>query len=183
LDSQTNCKPWLAKDVRKISTRDFAPAIIQKASGGTTVAGTILAAHAAGIEVFATGGIGGVHHQPAYDISADLNQLSRTPMVVVCAGAKAILNLPATLEVMETLGIPVIGYRDEFATFFANSGSKKLKPVPGGCGTVADSGSSSMEEVRWWKHCPRLRTLKSEEVDLQSRRLLKKLKKGILGRK
>ncbi len=111
---------------RKISVRDFAPAIIQKAVGGTTVAGTLAAAHAAGLRVFATGGIGGVHRQtPAgignsHDISADLTQLAHTPLVVVCAGAKAILDLPATLEMLETLGVPVLGYQtDEFPAFYS----------------------------------------------------------------
>jgi pseudouridine-5'-phosphate glycosidase len=126
------------KATRKISVRDFAPAIVQKAIGGTTVAGTLAAAHAAGLRVFATGGIGGVHRQsvgtehpagtdhPAagknqpIDISTDLTQLARTPLVVVCAGAKAILDLPATLEMLETLGVPVLGYQtDEFPAFYS----------------------------------------------------------------
>lgn len=111
-----------AKKLRKISRRDFAPAIARKESGGTTVAGTLIAAHAAGIPVFATGGIGGVHRSPAYDISADLPELSRTPVIVVCAGAKSILDLPATLEYLETAGVPVVGYQaDEFPAFFAAS--------------------------------------------------------------
>lgn len=112
---------------RKISVRDFAPAIAQKADGGTTVAGTLAAAHTAGLRVFATGGIGGVHRQApgsstdaSYDVSADLSQLARSPLVVVCAGAKAILDLPATLEMLETLGVPVVGYQtDEFPAFYS----------------------------------------------------------------
>lgn len=109
-------------DMRKISVRDFAPAIAQKASGGTTVAGTLVAAHAAGIRVFATGGIGGVHRDAPFDVSTDLTQLARTPLVVVCAGAKAILDLPATLEMLETLGVPVVGYQtDEFPAFYSTS--------------------------------------------------------------
>jgi pseudouridylate synthase len=109
-------------NLRKISRRDFAPAIARSESGGTTVAGTLIAAHAADIQVFATGGIGGVHRQPAYDISADLPELSRTPVIVVCAGAKAILDLPATLEYLETLGVPVVGYQtDEFPAFYSTS--------------------------------------------------------------
>ena len=104
----------------KISVRDFGPALAQKTCGGTTVAGTIFAAHKAGLEVMATGGIGGVHQHPPFDISADLQQLSRTPIIVVCAGAKAILNLPATLEMLETLSVPVVGYRtDELPAFYA----------------------------------------------------------------
>jgi pseudouridine-5'-phosphate glycosidase len=107
---------------RKISVRDYAPAIAQKATGGTTVAGTLLAAQAAGIQVFATGGIGGVHRQAPFDISADLPQLARTPCVVVCAGAKSILDLPATLEMLETLGVPVVGYQcDEFPAFYSTT--------------------------------------------------------------
>ena len=111
-----------ADPLRKISRRDFAPAIARKESGGTTVAGTLIAAHAAGIRVFATGGIGGVHRGAHFDISADLQELSRTPLIVVCAGAKSILDLPATLEVLETLGVPVVGYQtDEFPAFYART--------------------------------------------------------------
>jgi pseudouridine-5'-phosphate glycosidase len=114
----------LASDstLRKISRRDFGPAIAQHASGGTTVAGTLTVAHAAGIKVFATGGIGGVHRNAPFDISTDLEAMQDTPLVVVCAGAKAILDLPATLERLETLGIPVIGYQtSEFPAFYATS--------------------------------------------------------------
>ncbi|RME87504.1 MAG: pseudouridine-5'-phosphate glycosidase [Anaerolineae bacterium] len=105
---------------RKISRRDLAAAIVQKATGGTTVAGTMHIAHRVGIRVFATGGIGGVHRESPFDVSADLHALADTPMVVVCAGAKAILDLPATLEVLETLSVPVVGYRtDEFPAFYS----------------------------------------------------------------
>jgi pseudouridine-5'-phosphate glycosidase len=108
------------KNVRKISHRDFATAIVKKECGGTTVAGTIFVANQAGIKVFATGGIGGVHTNASFDISTDLSALSQTPMIVVCAGAKAILDLPATLEVLETMGVPVIGYQtDEFPAFYS----------------------------------------------------------------
>lgn len=112
----------LAQDdeARKISVRDFGPAIAQKANGGTTVAGTLIAAHQAGIQVFATGGIGGVHRNAPFDISTDLGQLALSPVIVVCAGAKAILDLPATLEKLETLGVPVIGYQtDDFPAFYS----------------------------------------------------------------
>lgn len=106
----------------KISIRDIATAIAQRRSGGTTVAATIFLARQVGLQVFATGGIGGVHHGERHDISTDLVQLARTPMVVVCAGAKAILDLPATVELLETLGIPVIGYKtDEFPAFYSRS--------------------------------------------------------------
>ena len=110
--------------LRKISRRDFGIAMARKESGGTTVAGTLIAADAAGLRVFATGGIGGVHRAAPFDVSADLEELGRSPLVVVCAGAKAILDLPATLEVLETKGVPVIGYQtDEFPAFYSiNSG-------------------------------------------------------------
>jgi pseudouridine-5'-phosphate glycosidase len=106
--------------VRKISRRDFATAILKKECGGTTVAGTMFAAHRVGITVFATGGIGGVHEVGTLDISTDLQALADTPMIVVCAGAKAILDLPATLEYLETMAVPVIGYgTDEFPAFYS----------------------------------------------------------------
>ena len=106
--------------VLKVSHRDFATAIVKKKNGGTTVAGTMFAAQLAGIKVFATGGIGGVHKESAFDISTDLRALAETPMIVVCAGAKAILDLPATLEYLETMGVPVVGYQtDEFPAFYS----------------------------------------------------------------
>lgn len=110
-----------ATDVLKASRRDLATAVAQRRRAATTVAATMYLAHRAGIRVFATGGIGGVHRdtgQP-FDISADLVELSRTPVLVVCAGAKSILDLPRTLEVLETLGVPVIGYQtDRFPAFY-----------------------------------------------------------------
>jgi pseudouridine-5'-phosphate glycosidase len=112
--------------VHKISARDFGAAIAMHWSGGTTVAGTLLAARCAGLRVFATGGIGGVHRQPAYDVSADLGQLACSPLVVVCAGAKAILDLEATLEYLETCSVPVIGFQtDEFPAFYSRSSGLK----------------------------------------------------------
>ena len=123
-----------ARGVMKVSRRDFPVAVANKRDGGTTVAGTMLAANWAGIRVFATGGIGGVHRQPegvpsaALDISADLPELARTPVIVVCAGAKAILDLPATLEWLETHGVPVIGYgTDEFPAFYSRESGLKLE--------------------------------------------------------
>jgi pseudouridine-5'-phosphate glycosidase len=105
---------------RKISCRDFATAIVKKGCGGTTVAATMFAAHQVGIQVFATGGIGGVHDKQTLDVSTDLQSLGGTPMIVVCAGAKAILDLPATLEYLETMSVPVIGYgTDEFPGFYS----------------------------------------------------------------
>ena len=113
---------WLvmAPGLHKISSRDLSAAISLRWSGGTTVAGTMVAAHRAGIRVFATGGIGGVHREAPFDISADLPQLAATPLIVVCAGAKAILDIPATLEYLETAAVPVVGYRtDEFPAFYS----------------------------------------------------------------
>ncbi len=107
--------------VRKISRRDFATAIIKKEYGGTTVAGTMFAAKKIGINVFATGGIGGVHEVENLDISTDLQSLADTPIIVVSSGAKAILNLPATLEYLETMSVPVVGYKtEEFPAFYSN---------------------------------------------------------------
>jgi pseudouridylate synthase len=109
-------------DLRKITPRDLAPAIAAGSSGGTTVAATLVAAQAAGIQVFAKGGIGGVHRGGGWDVSADLQQLARNRMVVVCAGAKAILDLPATLEYLETHGVLVAGYQTgEFPAFYSRS--------------------------------------------------------------
>jgi len=111
----------------KVSHRDFATAIVKKVNGGTTVAGTMLASHMSGVKVFATGGIGGVHKESSFDISTDLKALAETPMVVVCAGAKAILDLPATIEYLETMGVPVIGYKtDEFPAFYSRESGLKV---------------------------------------------------------
>lgn len=115
LEALVNTHPLL-----KISRRDFGPAIARSESGGTTVAGTLVAAHTAGIQVIATGGIGGVHRDAPFDVSADLPELSQRPVIVVCAGAKAILDLPATLEYLETAGVPVVGYQtDAFPAFYS----------------------------------------------------------------
>jgi pseudouridine-5'-phosphate glycosidase len=108
----------------KASRRDVAALLTAQATAGTTVATTMQAAEMAGIQLFATGGIGGVHRgaELSFDISADLEELSRTPVAVVCAGAKAILDLPKTLEVLETKGVPVIGYgTDDFPAFWTRS--------------------------------------------------------------
>lgn len=110
------------ENTRKISLRDIGLALAGGLSGGTTVATTLYVAAKVGLRVFATGGIGGVHRDAPFDISTDLIQLGKTPVVVVCAGAKAILDLPATREVLETQGVPVIGYQtDEFPGFFTRS--------------------------------------------------------------
>ena len=112
---------FLAREgVRKVSARDLGVAVALGQDGATTVAATRALASIAGARVFATGGIGGVHREPAFDESADLPELARSSMIVVCAGAKSILDLPATMERLETLGVPVIGYRTpELPGFFS----------------------------------------------------------------
>jgi pseudouridine-5'-phosphate glycosidase len=111
-----------APGVLKASGRDLAACVARKADAATTVAATMRLAHLAGVRVFATGGIGGVHPGGGFDVSADLPELGRTPVAVVCAGAKSILDLPATLEVLETQGVPVLGYcSDTFAAFYVRS--------------------------------------------------------------
>jgi pseudouridine-5'-phosphate glycosidase len=108
--------------VRKCSRRDLPIAVGRSEDAATTVAGTMVVAHKAGIEVFATGGIGGVHRGHPFDVSADLVELGRTPVTVVCSGAKAILDLPLTLEVLETQGVPVVGYgTDTLPAFYSRS--------------------------------------------------------------
>ena len=111
-----------AKDVLKLSSADLAYGITAGRMGATTVAATMIAAKLAGIGVFATGGIGGVHRgaETTFDISADLTELARTGVVVVCAGAKALLDIPKTLEYLETLGVPVVAYgSDAFPAFWS----------------------------------------------------------------
>jgi pseudouridylate synthase len=107
-------------DIKKLSTRDLAVAVANQWDGATTVASTMWIAHRAGIKVFATGGIGGVHRGALPDVSADLPELARTPMIVVCSGAKIVLDLPATREWLETYGITVVGYRcEELPAFYS----------------------------------------------------------------
>lgn len=119
-----------SSESRKISQRDFAIAAVKAENGGTTVAGTMFAAHQSGIKVFATGGIGGIHKESAFDISTDLQALASIPMIVVCAGAKSILDLPATLEYLETMAVPVIGYQtDAFPAFFSRDSGLKVSVV------------------------------------------------------
>jgi pseudouridine-5'-phosphate glycosidase len=126
-----------AEGVLKLSRRDIAYAVAMKRDGATTVAATMALAAAAGIQVFATGGIGGVHRgaRDTWDISGDLTELARTAVLVVCAGAKSILDLPATLEYLETAGVPVLGMAtDEFPAFYSAAsrmpvGSRVESPV------------------------------------------------------
>lgn len=116
-------------NVAKVSMRDFPGIIARKQLGATTVATTMYAAHLAGIKVFVTGGIGGVHrgYEETMDVSADLEELARTDVAVVCAGAKAILDLPRTMEYLETKGVPVVGYKtDVLPAFFSATSDIKL---------------------------------------------------------
>lgn len=118
-----------ADNIHKVSRRDLATMIASKQDGATTVAATMICAHLAGIKVFATGGMGGVHRgaEASFDISADLTELGRTPVTVVCAGAKSILDLPKTLEVLETQGVPVLGYgTDKLPAFYVRDSGLTL---------------------------------------------------------
>src|SRR6187551_1086519 len=121
---QDELERFLKRDgIRKVSARDLPVAVAQRADGATTVAASLAIASAAGAQVFATGGIGGVHRDAPFDESGDLDELTRTPMVVVCAGAKSVLDVGATLERLETLGIAVAGYRTRrFPGFFITDG-------------------------------------------------------------
>ncbi len=113
-----------SKDAAKLSRADLAVCLAEGKTGATTVAATMIAAHLAGIEVFATGGIGGVHRhaEKTFDISADLQELAQTPLSVIAAGPKAILDIPKTLEVLESLGVPVISYgQDHLPAFWSRS--------------------------------------------------------------
>ena len=118
-----------SKNIEKFAVRDIAFAVAQKLTGATTVSATMRLAHLAGINVFATGGIGGVHRnaENTFDISQDLIELSRTPMIVVSAGVKAILDIPKTLEYLETFSVPVVGYRtSKFPAFYSRSSGINL---------------------------------------------------------
>jgi pseudouridylate synthase len=122
-------------DIRKLSTRDLAVAVVNEWDGATTVASTMWMAQRAGIRVFATGGIGGVHRGSLPDVSADLPELTRTQMIVVCSGAKIILDLPATREWLETYGITVVGYGcDEMPAFYSRQSGL---PIDGRCDSPA----------------------------------------------
>ena len=132
-------------DVRKVSARDLAMAIADGADGATTVAATLALCALGGVDVFATGGIGGVHREAPYDESADLTELARTPALVVCAGAKSILDLSGTLERLETLGVPVVGYRTrELPGFFTTTTGLPLSSWADDVDTIARA---------WRAHC------------------------------
>ncbi|MFN7096014.1 MAG: pseudouridine-5'-phosphate glycosidase [Gammaproteobacteria bacterium] len=115
-----------AKEVLKISRADISACVAQRHLGATTVAGTMFCAALAGIRVFATGGIGGVHRgaETSFDISADLTEFAKTPVLVVCSGAKSILDVPKTLEFLETQGVPIIGYQTDYLPLFYIEKSK-----------------------------------------------------------
>ncbi|HKU74480.1 MAG TPA: pseudouridine-5'-phosphate glycosidase [Pyrinomonadaceae bacterium] len=138
-------------DIRKISTRDISLAVARDWNGATTVASTIWIAQRAGIKVFATGGIGGVHRGSLPDVSADLPELARTPIIVVCSGAKIVLDLPATREWLETHGVTVIGYQcDELPAFYSRQS-----------GLPIDARAESPQDVADIFHAQRSLELKS----------------------
>ena len=129
LDSQDLEFLGTSKDIRKASRRDLPGVVALKQSAATTVSATMICAHLAGIRFFATGGIGGVHRgaSETFDISADLPEFVHTPVMVVCAGAKAILDIPLTMEYLETLGVPVLGYRtEEMPAFYYRSSGVRV---------------------------------------------------------
>src|SRR5215813_12670003 len=137
--------------IRKISTRDISVAVAQGWDGATTVASTTWIAHRAGIKVFATGGIGGVHRGSLPDVSADLPELARTPIVVVCSGAKIVLDLPATREWLETHAVTVVGYQcDELPAFYSRQS-----------GLPIDARADSVEDVARIFHAQRALGLES----------------------
>ncbi|MEL6840607.1 MAG: pseudouridine-5'-phosphate glycosidase [Pseudomonadota bacterium] len=133
-----------AQNVAKLSRADMAACIAMGGTGATTVAATMIAAHLAGIHVFATGGIGGVHRgaESSFDISADLQELAQTPVTVVGAGAKAILDLPKTFEVLETLGVPVIAYGQDVLPAFWSA--KSDIPAPLRMDTAAEIANAQL---------------------------------------
>lgn len=135
--------------VRKASRRDLGAAVALKQHAATTVSATMALAHAAGIRVFATGGLGGAHREAEpFDISADLTELARTPVLVVCAGAKSILHLPRTLEILETLGVPVVGYRtDALPAFYVRDHSPTL-PLSARVETASEAAALFAAHVR-----------------------------------
>ncbi len=128
----------VTNEIRKISTRDLPIAVAQNLNGATTVATTTRIAHRAGIRVFATGGIGGVHRGSLPDVSADLPELARTPIVVVCSGAKIVLDLPATREWLETHGITIVGYQcDTMPAFYSRRSGLPVDVRANGAAEVA----------------------------------------------
>src|SRR5579859_1660722 len=169
-----------ASDVVKVSRADLAAVVAGKRTGATTVAGTMIIAAMAGIRMFATGGIGGVHRggESSMDVSADLTELARTQAAVVCAGAKAILDLPRTLEVLETFGVPVVGYTTkQFPAFYSRESgleivhrvdtpdeAAKILRVQWGLGK-RDAGEGMKTGVLFANPVPRENALPRGEID------------------
>jgi pseudouridylate synthase len=132
-------------DVRKVGGRDLATCAVSGQSGATTVAGTLAVCAMAGIHFMATGGIGGVHRgwERTLDVSADLTEIGRTEVCVVCSGAKSLLDIPATLELLETRGVPVIGFRtDTFPLFYVTESSHALADRADDAGTIAAAAAA-----------------------------------------
>ena len=140
-----------ADDVRKCSRRDLPIAMARGEHGATTVAGTLAAIGPAGIPVLATGGIGGVHRgaEATFDVSADLGELARARAVVVCAGPKALLDVPRTVEVLETLGVPTLGWRTELMPTFYASGAG---PGPAVTARVESAAGAAAIAATAWRH-------------------------------
>jgi pseudouridine-5'-phosphate glycosidase len=133
------------EDVRKVGGRDLATCAVSGQSGATTVAGTLAVCAMAGIHFMATGGIGGVHRgwERTLDVSADLTEIGRTEVCVVCSGAKSLLDIPATLELLETRGVPVIGFRtDTFPLFYVTESSHALADRADDAGTIAAAAAA-----------------------------------------
>jgi len=174
----------------KASRRDVAALLGSGELAGTTVATTMMAAHWAGIKVFATGGIGGVHRgaESSFDISADLEELSKTPVAVVCAGAKSILDIAKTLEVLETKGVPVIGYgTEEFPAFWARTSGYKLDrgyDTPGEIAKLLSlQFSLGLGGVLIANPIPEAAALPAEEIETQIAKAVgEATKKGISGK-
>jgi len=179
-----------ADSILKVSHRDFATAILKKMNGGTTVAGTMFVAHMAGIKVFATGGIGGVHKESPFDISTDLHALAEIPMIVVCAGAKAILDLPATLEYLESMGVPVVGYQtDEFPAFYSRESGLGVSVRLDSPKEIADFAKAHWElgmksAVLVTNPIPEIAAIAKSEMDpIIARASAEAIKQGIHGQK
>lgn len=129
----------------KLTRRDLAAAAVKRQTGATTVSATMFLAHRAGLRVFATGGLGGVHRENPRDVSGDLVELTQTPVAIVCAGAKAILDLPATLEFLETFGVPVLGFQtDEFPAFYSRTSG-----LPVQAGVDSADEAAAIIEAHW----------------------------------
>jgi len=138
-------------EARKVGPRDLAACVVQGAVGATTVGGTLAACRVAGIGFMATGGIGGVHRGERLDISADLGELARTEALLVCSGVKSLLDVPATAELLETLGVPVLGFRtDELPLFYTATGGP---PVSARVDSPQDAAKVARTHWQLGRHC------------------------------